>query len=91
MNLVAKEFVAAQDIDSPGVLVLSQFTGAASTMKDAVLVNPYDIEGTAEATYRALQMPISERRRRNRSLLSVVERYSSQSWSDSFCAALQEL
>ena len=91
MNLVAKEFVAAQDVDSPGVLVLSRFTGAASTMTDAVIVNPYDIEGTAEATYRALRMPISERRRRNRSLLSVVERYSSQSWSDSFCAALQEL
>ncbi len=91
MNLVAKEFVAAQDVDSPGVLVLSRFTGAASTMKDAVIVNPYDVEGTAEATYQALRMPVSERRRRNRSLLSVVERYSSQSWSDSFCAALQDI
>lgn len=91
MNLVAKEFVAAQDVDSPGVLVLSRFTGAASTMKDAVIVNPYDVEGTAEATYQALRMPVSERRRRNRSLLSVVERYSSRSWSDSFCATLQDL
>ena len=91
MNLVAKEFVAAQDVNSPGVLVLSRFTGAAQTMKDAVIVNPYDIEGTAEATYRALRMPISERRRRNRSLLSVVERYSSQTWSDSFCATLQDI
>ena len=91
MNLVAKEFVAAQDIDSPGVLVLSRFTGAASTMKDAVIVNPYDIDGTAEATYRALRMPVSERRRRNRSLLSVVERHSSRNWSDSFCAALQDI
>ena len=91
MNLVAKEFVAAQDIDSPGVLVLSRFTGAASTMKDAVIVNPYDVEGTAEATYQALRMPVSERRRRNRSLLSVVERHSSRSWSDSFCATLQDL
>ena len=90
MNLVAKEFVAAQDVDSPGTLVLSDFTGAASTMTDAVIVNPYDIEGTAEATYRALRMPVDERRRRNRSLLSVVERDSSQNWSDSFCAALQE-
>ena len=49
MNLVAKEFVAAQSDDSPGVLVLSRFAGAASAMKDAVIVNPYDIEGTAEA------------------------------------------
>ena len=91
MNLVAKEFVAAQDVDSPGVLVLSRFTGAASTMKDAVIVNPYDIDGTAESTYQALRMPLSERRRRNRSLLSVVERYSSRSWSDSFCATLQDI
>ena len=91
MNLVAKEFVAAQDVESPGVLLLSRFTGAAQTMRDAVIVNPYDIDGTAEAAYRALRMPISERRRRNRSLLSVVERHSSQNWSESFCAALQAL
>ena len=57
MNLVAKEFVAAQGEKSPGVLVLSRFTGAADAMRDAVIVNPYDIEGTAEATYRALRMP----------------------------------
>ena len=54
-------------------------------------MNPYDIEGTAEATYQALRMPIAERRRRNRSLLSIVERNSSQNWSESFCATLQDL
>ena len=91
MNLVAKEFVAAQSDDSPGVLVLSRFAGAASAMKDAVIVNPYDIEGTAEATYRALRMPVGERRRRNRSLRSVVKRDSSQNWSDTFCATLQSI
>jgi trehalose 6-phosphate synthase len=91
MNLVAKEFVAAQSDDSPGVLVLSRFAGAASAMKDAVIVNPYDIEGTAEATYRALRMPVGERRRRNCSLQSVVERDSSQNWSDTFCAMLQSI
>ena len=91
MNLVAKEFVAAQDVESPGVLVLSRFTGAAQTMRDAVIVNPYDIDGTAEAAYRALRMPVSERRRRNRNLLSVVERHSSQNWSESFCAVLQDV
>ncbi len=89
MNLVAKEFVAAQGEKSPGVLVLSRFTGAAEAMRDAVIVNPYDIEGTAEATYRALRMPVAERRRRNRSLTAVVKRDSSQNWSDSFCAALR--
>lgn len=90
MNLVAKEFVAAQGEDSPGVLVLSRFAGAASTMRDAVIVNPYDIDGTAEATYQALRMPIEERRRRNRNLMSVVEKHSSQNWSQTFTAALSE-
>ncbi|MCY3638959.1 MAG: trehalose-6-phosphate synthase, partial [Chloroflexi bacterium] len=91
MNLVAKEFVAAQSEDSPGVLVLSRFAGAASTMHDAVIVNPYDIDGTAEATYQALRMPLEERRRRNRKLLSVVEKHSSQNWSRTFTATLQAL
>ena len=90
MNLVAKEFVAAQGEESPGVLALSRFTGAAEAMQDAVIVNPYDIEGTAEAIYRALRMPVEERRRRNRSLMEVVKRGSSWNWSDSFCAALRE-
>ena len=91
MNLVAKEFVAAQGEDSPGVLVLSRFAGAASTMRDAVIVNPYDIDGTAEATYQALRMPLEERRRRHRKLLSVVEKHSSQNWSQTFTATLQAL
>lgn len=88
MNLVAKEFVAAQDERSPGVLVLSRFTGAARTMRDAVIVNPYDIDGTADATYSALRMPATERRRRNSGLMAVVRKHSSQNWSDSFCADL---
>lgn len=91
MNLVAKEFVAAQDPKSPGALVLSRFTGAASAMRDAVIVNPYDIDGAAEATYRALRMPIAERRRRHKSLMAVVQKHSSQNWSDSFCRALADL
>ena len=91
MNLVAKEFVAAQDARSPGALVLSRFTGAASAMRDAVIVNPYDIDGAAEATYRALRMPIGERRRRHNSLMAVVQKHSSQNWSDSFCRALADL
>ncbi len=88
MNLVAKEFVAAQSEDSPGVLVLSRFTGAVDTMHEAVIVNPYDIDGTAEAMYQALRMPLDERRRRQSALMSAVERHSYKTWSDSFCGDL---
>jgi hypothetical protein len=66
MNLVAKEFVASRT-DEDGVLVLSEFAGAASEMAEAIHVNPYDIDGTAEAYYRALTMPLAERRARMRS------------------------
>ena len=83
MNLVAQEFVAAQGED-PGVLVLSEFAGAASTMDEALRVNPYDIDGTAEALYTALRMPTLERRRRWEALKDVVSKRSAQSWSESF-------
>jgi trehalose 6-phosphate synthase len=61
MNLVAKEFIAAQDPADPGMLVLSRFAGAAEQLKEALLVNPYDTQGTAEAIQRALTMPVEER------------------------------
>jgi trehalose 6-phosphate synthase len=64
MNLVAKEYVASQSEDDPGVLVLSRFAGAARELSSAVLVNPYDIEGTADAIARAIRMPLEERRER---------------------------
>ena len=83
MNLVAQEFVAAQG-DDPGVLVLSEFCGAASILRDAVLVNPYDIDGTAEATHAALRMPVRERRRRWQALMEAVGRHTAKSWCDSF-------
>jgi trehalose 6-phosphate synthase len=63
MNLVAKEFVAART-DEDGVLILSQFTGASRELADALIVNPYDIEETAEAIHQALIMEKSERRKR---------------------------
>ena len=65
MNLVAKEFVAAQDADDPGVLILSRFAGAAHECAAALLVNPYDPEGVAIAINRALAMPLEERRQRH--------------------------
>jgi len=90
MNLVAKEFLAAQDEDDPGVLVLSRFAGAAEQLKDALLVNPYDIENTAAAILLALQMPLEERRARHQALMRVVRQYDVHWWCDSFLAALDE-
>jgi len=84
MNLVAKEFVAAQGEENPGVLVLSQFSGAATSLVDAVIVNPYDVDGMAEATYRALRMPLAERLARSKSLMKDVFTDTAASWSESF-------
>ena len=73
MNLVAKEYVAAQSDDDPGVLVLSRFAGAADELDGAVIVNPYDIEGTAEAMHLGLIMPLDERQDRWRRLFAQVQ------------------
>ena len=83
MNLVAKEFVAAQGED-PGVVVLSKFCGAAETMREALIVNPYDIEGVATAIHRALTMPARERKSRWQALVEEIRTYSAEAWSDSF-------
>ena len=88
MNLVAKEFVAAQSEEDPGVLLLSRFAGAAQELKDAVLVNPYDVEGTANSIARALVMPLEERQERWRSMISVLRTNDVFKWCDSFLADL---
>ncbi len=90
MNLVAKEFVAAQDEDDPGVLVLSRFAGAAQQMRDALIVNPFSQEDVADASRRALSMPLEERRRRWRALMDGVERDDVVAWRDAFVASLKE-
>ncbi len=90
MNLVAKEFVAAQDEANPGVLVLSRFAGAAWQMQDALIVNPFSQEDVSDAVKRALAMPLEERRRRWRALMDGVERDDVNAWRDSFVAALHE-
>ena len=72
MNLVAKEYVAAQAPDNPGVLVLSQFAGAAQELKSALIVNPYDIEATAAAIARAFTMALDEREDRWHALMAVL-------------------
>jgi trehalose 6-phosphate synthase len=90
MNLVAKEFIAAQDEDDPGVLVLSRFAGAAEQLSEAVLVNPYDIPATADAIQRALRMSHDERVRRHRALLDTIRRYDVKWWRQSYLDALRE-
>ncbi|AEG94764.1 alpha,alpha-trehalose-phosphate synthase (UDP-forming) [Ramlibacter tataouinensis] len=89
MNLVAKEFVAAQDPEDPGVLVLSRFAGAAEQLKEALLVNPYDKEGTAGAIQVALQMPLEERRQRHQALLANCKRFDVHWWCDTFLDTLR--
>lgn len=88
MNLVAKEFVASR-VDSDGVLILSEFAGAAADLLEAVVVNPYDIESTAEAYYRALTMPRQERRARMRALRARVRSNPVDRWAASFVEALR--
>ena len=89
MNLVAKEYVAAQDPADPGVLVLSRFAGAAEQLKEALLVNPYDIHGTAQVLQHALRMPLEERRERHQVLLNRVREQDVHWWRNSFLEALR--
>jgi trehalose 6-phosphate synthase len=89
MNLVAKEFIAAQDSADPGVLVLSRFAGAAEQLKEALLVNPYDTHGTAQAIQRALHMPLAERQERHQALLARIKEHDVHWWSRSFLRALE--
>jgi trehalose 6-phosphate synthase len=90
MNLVAKEYVAAQDADDPGVLVLSRFAGAARECKAALLVNPYDPEGVANAVNRALSMPLEERKQRHGELFKVLSDNDIEHWASQFLSALEK-
>jgi trehalose 6-phosphate synthase len=87
MNLVAKEYAASR-IDEDGVLVLSEFAGAADELKQALLVNPHDIEGLKHAILTAVSMPRQERRQRMRSLRRRVLEYDVERWSSDFLTAL---
>jgi trehalose 6-phosphate synthase len=90
MNLVAKEYVAAHD-DEDGVLVLSKFTGAATELLDALIVNPYDIEGVAEAIHQALEMDLDERRKRMQRMRHHVMDHNIYRWAASILGDLREL
>jgi trehalose 6-phosphate synthase len=88
MNLVAKEYVAAQDPENPGVLILSRFAGAAAELKQALIVNPYDAEAVAGAIERALHMPLEERRQRHRVMFQTLLRNGTRVWSARFLNSL---
>ncbi|MEA3018460.1 MAG: trehalose 6-phosphate synthase [Sphingomonadales bacterium] len=90
MNLVAKEYVAAQDPEDPGVLILSRFAGAALQLKDALLVNPYSKDEISDAIQRALDMPKEERIRRWRAMYECVRRDDVVAWRKAFVAALTD-
>ncbi|MDP3309729.1 MAG: trehalose-6-phosphate synthase, partial [Polaromonas sp.] len=91
MNLVAKEFIAAQDPADPGVLVLSRFAGAAEQLKEALLVNPYDTYGTAESIQIALQMPLTERQKRHQKLLERIREQDVHWWRRNFLETLTRM
>jgi trehalose 6-phosphate synthase len=88
MNLVAKEFIAAQDPTDPGVLVLSTFAGAAKQLSAAIIINPHDSDSMADALNTALKMPLAERQHRWRACWSALEGRSPVGWGRGFVAAL---
>jgi len=88
MNLVAKEFVAAQDPNDPGVLILSRFAGAAAQLTDALLINPYSAEEMSDALRKGLAMPLADRRARWRSMMDSIVAEDVLWWRDRFLRAL---
>lgn len=88
MNLVAKEYVASQDPDDPGVLILSRFAGAAEELDAALLVNPHDEDGMAEALEQALAMSLDERRQRWQTMMAVLQAHDVAAWRRRFLDAL---
>jgi len=89
MNLVAKEYVASQNPDDPGVLILSRFAGAADECKAALLVNPYDSDSVAVAIEQALSMSLDERRERHNSIFKVLSQNHIQYWASRFLSELE--
>ena len=88
MNLVAKEYIAAQDPADPGVLVLSRFAGAAAQLGSALLVNPHDAEGMAESITAALDLPLAERQMRWQAAWAAIAGASPEAWGQDFLRAL---
>jgi trehalose 6-phosphate synthase len=91
MNLVAKEYIAAQDPEDPGVLILSRFAGAAEQLKQALIVNPYDVEEMADTIKVALEMGLQERRERHRALVAGIRTHDAHAWCRTFLTALEDV
>lgn len=91
MNLVAKEYVASQDPNDPGVLVLSEFAGAAAELPGALLVNPFDLSQMAESLERALAMPLEERQARHAENIARLRKNDLSVWRDSFLTDLRSV
>ncbi|KVV37026.1 trehalose-6-phosphate synthase [Burkholderia territorii] len=91
MNLVAKEYVSAQNPEDPGVLVLSRFAGAARELTGALIVNPIDIDGMADALSQALTMPLAERRARYADMIAQLRENNVSVWRDNFLRDLQRV
>jgi trehalose 6-phosphate synthase len=90
MNLVAKEYVAAQNPADPGVLVLSKFAGAANELEAALIVNPHDVDSMARTIATALSMPLAERRLRWEAMMEKISTRTIQQWFADFVEALQD-
>ncbi len=90
MNLVAKEYVAAQDPEDPGMLVLSTLAGAAGELTAAVLVNPYDQDGVADGIRSAIEMAVEERQERYADMIAVLRKNDIHTWRKNFVTALTE-
>ncbi len=91
MNLVAKEYVASQDPQNPGVLILSRFAGAANELTSALLVNPYDRDGVAAAMDKALRMPLDERKARYNEMMDSITKNDIAHWRQSFLSDLNQV
>ncbi|KAF1686017.1 alpha,alpha-trehalose-phosphate synthase (UDP-forming) [Pseudoxanthomonas broegbernensis] len=89
MNLVAKEYVASQDRENPGVLVLSLLAGAAQEMPEALQVNPHDLDGVADAIATAATMPLDERRERWHAMMERLRKRDIHAWRKNYLAALE--
>jgi trehalose 6-phosphate synthase len=89
MNLVAKEYVAAQDPEDPGVLVLSLLAGAAQEMTQALMVNPHDLDGVADAIATAAAMPLPQRRERWQAMYDYLVEHDIHAWRKDYLQALE--
>ncbi len=90
MNLVALEYIACQDEENPGVVLLSEFTGASSTLSHVLRINPWDFDGTAEKMQIAMEMPRQEKHFRMRSMQKFLRRYTATDWATRFITKLEE-